>query len=154
MLYLAAMKKIISAAALLACVGALALPLTASAQTAPNATMSTAPKPMQSPGSSHHTRHRGVFFRALHKLTLTDAQKTQINGYIDASDQAGKGATREQRRTNEKKLEAQILLVLTPTQQQQLQTEISAEKQTRHDKMMMKMQASPMPMSSHSAGGM
>jgi Spy/CpxP family protein refolding chaperone len=111
------MKHIIHMAALLAYAAAFSLPLAASAQT----DMQTTPAPM----SGKHHRHKDAFMRALHTLTLTDAQKPQIEGFISATKQANQNATPDQRKANIKQLHQQIISVLTPEQQQQLNAELA-----------------------------
>lgn len=110
------MRHIIRTGALLACTVAFNLPLVVSAQAD-----SQTPPPM----SGKHHRHRDPFMRALHTLTLTDAQKAQVNGFIAETKQADQNVTPDQRKTNEEQLHQKILSVLTPDQQQQLNAQLT-----------------------------
>jgi len=67
-----------------------ALPLAASAQTAPNPGI--AAPPAAQPGTPHRRPHRNPYVRAMRGLHLSDSQRQQIAGILKSSRAASKGA--------------------------------------------------------------
>lgn len=100
-----------------------ALPLAASAQTAPNSGL--AGPPAAQPGMHHRRHHRNPYLHAMRGLHLSDAQRQQIAGILKSSRAAGKGADRQTRRANMEAMRKQIDGVLTPDQRTQLHAKVA-----------------------------
>ena len=100
-----------------------ALPLAASAQTAPNPGI--AAPPAAQPGTHHRRHHRSPYMRAMRGLHLSDAQRQQIAGIVKSSRAASKGADPQTRRANMQATRKQIEGVLTPDQRTQLHAKVA-----------------------------
>ncbi len=105
---------------------AFALPLAASAQTAPGPQAAapglTAPAAHAHRGPRHH--HHNRYLHALHAMNLSDAQKQQIGGYLKTA----REASRQARVASARALRRQIDGVLTPDQRTQLRTALAHTK--------------------------
>ena len=85
----------------LALLAALAMPLSASAQTFPNpAAAGPAPSAQQSQQQPRHHHRRNPYMSAMRGLGLSSAQRQQIVGIMKNSRAAGKGADPQTRRAN------------------------------------------------------
>jgi Spy/CpxP family protein refolding chaperone len=107
----------------LALAAAFALPLAASAQTAP-APGAAAPA---ATAHHHHRRHHhhNRYMHAMRGLGLSAAQKQQIAGIMKSSHGANKSADPQTRRANAKALHQQIEGVLTDSQRSQLHAKLA-----------------------------
>ncbi len=109
----------------LALIAAFALPLAASAQTAPAPGIAPA-----SAAQPHHRRHHhNRYMQAMRGLGLSAAQKQQIAGIMKSAHGANKTADPATRRANAQALHQQIEGVLTDSQRTQLHAKLA---QGRH----------------------
>jgi Spy/CpxP family protein refolding chaperone len=111
----------------------LALPLAASAQSAPAGPaipppMSSSPAAPAPPAATPHHHHHSRYFAAIRTLGLTDDQKAQIRRMVRDTKQSNAGADPATRRANVKQLRAQIAGVLTPDQRAQLQATLAKQR--------------------------
>jgi len=109
-----------------------ALPLAASAQTAPNPGVAAPPHAAQphaaqpgARGAQHRRHHRNPYMHAMRGLKLSDAQRQQIAGILKNSRTATKGTDPKTRRANMQALRQQIEGVLTPDQRTQLHAKVA-----------------------------
>jgi Spy/CpxP family protein refolding chaperone len=103
-----------------ALLAAFALPLAASAQTAPNQGVAPAPAAQH---QRHH--HHNRYMHAMRGLQLSPAQKQQIAGIMKGSRGANTAADPQTRRANAKALHQQIEGVLTDAQRSQLHANLA-----------------------------
>ncbi len=106
----------------------LGLPAVASAQTAPAAPGAppAASAPANTAPGSVPRHHHNRYMRAVRSLNLSDAQKQQIRGFVQAMRTANQNADPVTKRANAKQLRAQIDGVLTPDQRTQLRAALAA----------------------------
>lgn len=109
---------------ILGLISSLAVPAAILAQTPPVPSASGAPAAVASPPAAHRHRHHRPFLHALHGLSLTAAQQQKVAAFQAAEQKANVGADRTTKQANAAKMRSQIMGVLTPDQQTQLQARL------------------------------